>query len=100
MIEESHGVDFIQWARSQDFCERHTKSKTLEDLSCPAIKEGGRMEGFKWKGWLGVHCCCPDFWKDCPVVGDVRGEEKELADFGDFMGSLCDGLNAGLGLGG
>lgn len=43
------------------------------------------------------HCCCPGFWKDCPVVGDVGGEEKELVDLGDFMGCLCDGLNAGLG---
>ena len=30
-------------------------------------------------------------------MGDVGGEEKELADLGDFMGGLCDGLNAGLG---
>lgn len=30
-------------------------------------------------------------------MGDVGGEEKELAGLGDFMGGLCDGLNAGLG---
>lgn len=30
-------------------------------------------------------------------MGDVGGEEKELVDLGDFMGCLCDGLNAGLG---
>lgn len=45
----------------------------------------------------GGPCCCPGFWKDCRVVGDVGGEEKELADLGDFIGGLCDGLNAGLG---
>lgn len=30
-------------------------------------------------------------------MGDVGGEEKELAGLGDLMGGLCDGLNAGLG---
>ena len=58
------------------------KHKTLEDLSCPAVKEGGRMEGFRWKGRLGDIAVVQASGRTAQLWGALEGKKRNWQIWG------------------